>query len=346
MIFPASLADISQIMSCLYLTQSGIKISRFGRRIMVKQDEKELLSCPIHHIDRILLWGRIQITSDALSLLLARKIPLCLFNSHGRYRGSLEPDCEKDFRLRQKHYALLDNLDYSLSFARSLVEAKILSARAVLQRYQANHLELKFYRTINDLLELSQAVRNAPSIDSLRGQEGIAARLYFESWRTIFPQPPFQFVGRIRRPPRDPINALLSFSYMLLVGLIRGMLSSHALDPYGGFYHSHIRSAPALVLDILEEFRHPIADRFIFYCLHKKILTLSDFDTLLTGAVTLKEDSRKKYIIRWENWLSTRQRWRRGSPPCSGYELIHNEIDRLAEAIRNGKIYLPFSLEA
>jgi len=333
-------------MSCLYLEQSGSKVSRTGRRLVVSKDDKELLNCPIHHIDRILIFGRIQVTADALTLLLGRNISVCFFNSRGQFRGSLEPNSEDSFNLRKKHYQCTADTDFCLTMSRRIISAKILSARAVLQRYQANHLELKFYRTIGELLELSQKTEQVDNADSLRGLEGTAARMYFEEWRKIFPGPPFSFTGRIRRPPRDPINSLNSFSYVLLTGFLKGLLSAHQLDPWAGFFHSQIRSAPALVLDLLEEFRHPVADRFVFYCIHKNILSIGDFETLLTGAVVLKQKSHKKFITRWENWLHTPQRWQRNRPQISAIDLIHQQVDKLADAIRNAKTYQPFILEA
>lgn len=333
-------------MGCLYLTQSGTKLGRTGRRLVVTKDDQELASCPVHHIDRVLILGRVQLTADAMALLMARGIPVSLFNSRGQYRGSLEANSENSFHVRRRHYALVADPEYCLAFARRLVAAKILSARAVLQRYQANHLEMKFYSAIQNLLDLSEKTASADTRDAIRGLEGMAARLYFDEWRRIFPSPPLAFPGRVRRPPRDPINAILSYSYTLLVGLLKGLLSAHQLDPWGGFVHSNIRSAPALVLDMVEEFRHPVADRFVFYCLHKRILAAGDFETLLNGAVTLTQKAHKKFITRWEQWLHLAQRWKRKAPQISAMELMHQQIDRLADAVTHGKTYLPFVLEA
>ncbi len=332
-------------MTCLYLTQSGTKLARMGRRIRLLKDDEELTSWPIHQIERILIFGRIQVTADTLSLLLSKGVPLCLFTSKGILRGSLLPAKATNFKLKQKLYALTLSEQNKLTFSKSLVYAKILSSRAVLQRYQANHPETKFYSAISDLLELANSTHSADSIETLRGLEGSAARLYFAQWREIFPKPPLQFPGRIRRPPRDPINSLLSFAYVLLTGLIQGMLIAHELDPWAGLYHSNIRSAPALTLDLIEQFRQPIADRYIFYCFHKKIIGPNDFETLLNGQVTLKYQAKKKFLVKWEEWLRLSQRWRRNVPKISALELIHKQIDIFSDSVLKDSTYKSFILE-
>ncbi len=332
-------------MTCLYLTQSGTKLARMGRRVRLLKDDEEIFSLPIHQIERILIFGRIQITADTLSLLLSKGIPLCLFTSKGIFRGSLVPAKATNFKLKQKLYAATLSEQKKLAFSKAIVFAKILSSRAVLQRYQANHPETKFYSAISELLELANNTRLAENIESLRGIEGAAARLYFAQWREIFSEPPLTFPGRIRRPPRDPINSLLSFAYVLLTGLIQGMLISHELDPWSGLYHSNVRSAPALTLDIIEQFRQPIADRYIFYCFHKKIIGPTDFETLLNGQVTLKYQAKKKFLAKWEEWLRLNQRWRRKIAKTSAIELIHTQIDKFANSLLSESKYNPFILE-
>ena len=316
-----------------------------GRRVRLLKDDEELTSWPIHQIDRILIFGRIQVTADTLSLLLSKGVPLCLFTSKGILRGSLMPAKATNFKLKQKLYELTLSEQGKLTFSRALVYAKILSSRAVLQRYQANHPETKFYSAINELLEFANNTQTADTLESLRGIEGLAAKTYFAQWREIFSHPPLAFPGRIRRPPRDPINSLLSFAYVLLTGLIQGMLIAHELDPWAGLYHSNVRSAPALTLDIIEQFRQPIADRYIFYCFHKKIIRPSDFETLLNGQVTLKYEAKKKFLVKWEEWLRLAQRFQRNKPKISAIELIHRQIDSFSSAVLKDFSYMPFILE-
>ncbi len=317
-----------------------------GRRIRLIKDEEELTSWPIHHIERILIFGRVQITADALSLLLAKGVPLALFTTRGIFRGSLIPAKAGNFKLKQKLYKLTESEKDKLIFSRTLVRAKILNSRSVLQRYQANHPETKFYTTISELLELAQKSLSANDLDTLRGIEGLAAKLYFAEWKNIFAHPPLAFPGRIRRPPRDPINSLLSFAYVLLTGLIQGLIIAHDLDPWAGLYHSNIRSAPALTLDFLEQFRQPIADRFIFYCFHKKTIKPSDFETLLNGQVTLKYEAKKRFLTKWEEWLKLPQRWKRKSPKTSAIELIHHQIDKFSHSLLRNSTYTPFILDS
>ncbi len=328
----------------LYLSNPGAKIRRTGSRLLVEKDDEIILDTPIHRLTRILIFGRTQITADAMTLLLDRGIAVAMFNIRGNFNGMLiNPDCNGVILRHHQHLAI-ESPEKCLYFAKKIVTAKLCSSVAVLRRYAANHPECDIKNIASDILPITDSIVSADNIDSLRGYEGIVARKYFEALGIIFADGPINFSGRNRRPPQDPINALLSYGYVILTALISGMIQACQLELNLGFYHiGSQRNQPALALDLIEELRHPIVDRFVMLLLHKKCIDLKHFEKVLT-TWQLNGTGRKNFFLQWDKWLNTPQALERGSK-ITPIELIGRQIQRLSDWLTKNIDYQPFILQ-
>jgi CRISPR-associated protein Cas1 len=240
-----------------------------------------------------------------------------------------------------RQYELAQSETACLDLVKRLVGAKIANSVAVLRRFRRNHPEALASRDIDNIAHVLPGVEQARSLETLRGIEGTAAARYFPLLGPTLP-PGFEFDGRSRRPPRDPINALLSFGYVLAGNEIQAILDAMGFDPYLGFFHQVDYGRPSLALDLLEEFRAPLVDAFSLGLLNLRILGPDDFRSTLEGGVLLRRESMKRYFPAYEKELTT---------PLSldGEErtfrqLFRRQAERLAQALISGEPYQPFQL--
>ncbi len=334
------------LMGPLYLNEQGTKVSRIGRRLVVSKDEQELASIPIHQISRLVLMGQIQITTSALSLLLDRHIPVVLTTQKGYTRGSLISPLTPHLTVRKAQYTKSQDNEFCMKFARDLVSARAASAANVIRRYLYNHRHIDLKNIIGQIAEYGDLVESQTTIDSLRGVEGIISREYFAGLVEIFKDLQMNFNGRIRRPPEDPINACLSYVYVLLTSLVENAIQTTSLDVYCGFFHLPNRSAPALALDMVEQFRQPVGDRFVMLLFNKKILQENDFQIGQGDVrpVLLTEKAKKRLIAQWEDFLNTPQRLLENQPMLTPQQLIFKKAEELESAIKNDVQFSHFRL--
>jgi len=241
-----------------------------------------------------------------MSFCCERGVGVSFLSEHGRFLARVVGRTSGNVLLRREQYRRADSPKQSADIARAIVTAKIANARAVLLRGARDRPAGDGCPTLSrgaDQLatHLVQADR-APDLDSLRGVEGMAARTYFESFDELITQQKesFQFVGRSRRPPLDPVNALLSFVYTLLVHDIQGALESVGLDPAVGFLHRDRPGRPSLALDLMEELRAWFADRLVLSLINLRQLNPDDFIQSETGAVVLSDMGRKTVLAAYQ----------------------------------------------
>ncbi len=331
-------------MQTLYLKEQGSKLGCTGRRLVVTKDGEELLAVPIHRLTRVVLIGRVQVTTQAMSFLLDRRIPLVMTTLTGRLRGVLVPPDTPHVALRQNQYELAQNPHYALAFCRDLVAARVASDCNVIRRYSYNHPQKDLRPHIQQMKEYAAQVDKQPTIDSLRGIEGIIAREYFAALVKVFEDLGMNFSGRVRRPPTDPVNAVLSYTYVLLTEHCCCALQMTRFDIFLGFMHKPNRNAPALALDFVEQFRQPIADRFVMLMFNKKILQTKDFSSGPMNAVLLSEPAKKTLITQWEQFLDTPQRLLENQPHLSPRDLLYRQAEAFEAAVRDKQQYTHYRL--
>jgi CRISP-associated protein Cas1 len=281
--------------ACLYISEQGAVLRKTGERVIVQKRGEVLGDIPCLKLDTILLFGNIQVTTQALCEMLDHGIELALFTLGGKLRGQLTPPKAKNIPLRMRQYEISQDREAALGMAKAVVRGKVRNAAAVLRRYRNHHPEafsLEDIRTVDDALVRAD---QASSLPELLGVEGIAAARYFRVLAAMVP-PEAGFAGRNRRPPRDPMNALLSFGYVLVGNELQSLLDGMGFDPYLGFYHQVDYGRPSLALDLLEEFRAPLVDRFSANLLNLKVLQASDFAGTPERGVLLCHEALKRYF--------------------------------------------------
>ena len=274
-------------------------------RIDVEREKK--LQVPLHHLSSVVCFGNVMVSPALMHRLAEEGKSLVLLDDNGRFKARLEGPIAGNILLRQAQHRQADDAEFALNFSRSCVAGKIKNSRQLLMRAarEADEAseEQSLSRTADDLAASLRALATVSDLDALRGIEGEAARNYFGAMNHVIKsayRKDFAFTGRTRRPPLDPINALLSFSYSMLTNDCRSAIESVGLDPQLGFLHAVRPGRAALALDLVEEFRPIIADRFALTLINRGQITRDDFDYREGGAVLLNEKGRKAVVIAYQ----------------------------------------------
>jgi CRISPR-associated protein Cas1 len=258
-------------MAYLYLTEQGSVLRKIGDRFVVEKEETILLDVPYHKLEAVLIFGNIQITTQAMAELLDAGIPVSLLSRQGVLRGSLQPPQGKNVPLRLAQFELHRDPERAMVFARLTVSAKLANAAAVLSAF-GDRQEARGPATEAALAQIAEArekVSAAATIEILDGIEGAAARLYF-GVLMLRNKSLFTWPGRVRHPATDPINALLSFGYTLVTNELAAVVETSGLDSYLGCLHQLDYGRQSLALDLVEPFRAPLVDRLVLTVLNRK----------------------------------------------------------------------------
>lgn len=338
-------------MRALYLTERDLELVRRGERLLVRRDGRVILDLPVAQLDSVVVVGNVSLTAPALALLLEAEVPVVFLSYGGRYRARVQPAWSRNALLRRRQYEAAVDRRRSLELARRFVLGKIANQRARLQRaardlpegLRESH-EPPLRAACDRLREAYQAALSADSHDALRGCEGLAARVYFGCVRWLVRRDGFAFEGRVRRPPRDPLNSLLSFAYSLLMAHVDAYVNVVGFDPYIGYLHDIKHGKPALVLDLMEEFRPAFADALVTSAVNLRVIQPDDFVERY-GAVELKDDARKRFLAAFDERLRTRFTHPLFGTEVSWRRAIELQVRILAKCLL-GEIpeYVPFRL--
>lgn len=293
-------------LNTLYITSPDAFIRKEGMTFVVEVDDKKALQAPVHTIENIVCFGFKPVTPALMAFCAENNIGISYLSMRGRFLARVYGEQRGNVLLRKKQYSLSDSEEKSLGIARHVVAAKIANARNVLQRHIRNHGEgtdtTRLEGTVSTLARQLNLVKDASTLDALRGFEGESAAAYWGCFNRLITsqKEDFVFNGRNKRPPLDNVNALLSFVYMLLVNDVRSALETTGLDPQVGFLHRLRPGRPSLALDIMEELRAYIADRVVLNLVNLKVLSKSDFETRETGEIRIGDSGRKEVIIAFQ----------------------------------------------
>lgn len=330
-------------MANLYLIDQEAVMRKKGNRIIIEKDNKELLEIECIKIETILIFGNIEFTTPALSVLLENGIELALFTLTGhKLKGQLTPPKNKNVLLRMAQYQTHLDQSFALETSKIIINGKLSNTINLLNYYRSNYPDLQIKKNIEQIERLSQQIKTTPSQESLLGIEGTAARYYFE----MFPQLcriPTNFITRERRPPTDPLNSLLSFGYTLVTNEITSLLDGIGFDPYIGYLHCIDYGRPSLALDMIEEFRAPLIDRFSLSLLNLNIITPEDFHTdEETGGLYLNQPAMKRYFIEYEKYLNREFKDEDTSENTNFRKLFFRQAQRMQNHILKNENYKPF----
>ncbi|MBI4337012.1 MAG: CRISPR-associated endonuclease Cas1 [Chloroflexi bacterium] len=260
----------------LYVTEQGARLGREYNRLVVTKDAAVLLDVPAVQVSEVVLVGRVGVTTPALQMLLEREIGLVLLSRWGEFLGRLGGDQHANVGLRRAQYQQAANPGFRLDLARASVKGKLWNSRVRCLRLAASTGSARARQSAGLLSDILRALPKAPSLASVRALEARGSRAYFAALREHL-RPEWEFPSRRRRPPPDPVNVLLSACYTLLTEAVFSAVTLAGLDPYCGFYHSERWGRPALVLDLMEEFRPLIADSVVLTLTKNRMLASGDF---------------------------------------------------------------------
>ena len=296
---------MKKLLNTLYILSPDAYLCKDGENLVVRIDDTEAMRLPIHNIEGVLSFSRTGASPGAMYLCVQNGVKLSFLSPTGRYIGSLEGGIKGNVLLRRTQHRLADDELVSAHIASVFIAGKISNHRAVLSRLLRDHthdaeVEKSIQEVIAQLKHEQRRLGTLTSRNAVMGVEGNAAKLYFSVFEHLILNPDFPFSGRHKRPPKDMVNALLSFFYTILAHDVRAALESVGLDPFVGFLHVDRPGRPSLALDLMEELRAYLVDRFVLSVINKRQVSTKDFLTQGENGIILKEDARKNLLALWQ----------------------------------------------
>lgn len=294
---------MKQHLNTLYITSEHTRLSLDGETVSVKLQDRGTTRIPLHNLQAIQTFGwDISATPQLMAHCAKLGVHLAFCSPHGRLFCNVTGFTPGNVLLRRQQYRLADDAPRAILIAREMIAGKILNGRTVLQRAvrdkQLQNEEMDL--VIRKLARCVQSARTASTPEELLGIEGFAAERYFSVFNQMITPEEFLFQGRVKHPPKDPVNSLLSFAYSLLTADCKSALESVGLDSSVGFYHKDRPGRPGLALDLMEELRAPLADRLVLSLLNRRQLKPSDFQIEPAGAVYLSDYARRLILSSWK----------------------------------------------
>ncbi len=296
-----------KLLNTLYVTSQDTYLSLDGENIVILEGEKEKGRVPLHNLEAIVSFGYRGASPALMGACATKNIALSFMTPQGKFLARISGPVKGNVVLRKKQYQISEDAEECLKIARNCILGKVYNSRWVLECALRDHaLQIdteKVKRASGYLYHSITNIQNCGSMDQLRGFEGEAASVYFGVLDDLILQQKkeFQFTGRNRRPPLDYVNAMLSFVYTLLTGMITSALETTGLDPYVGFMHTDRPGRVSLALDLIEELRPVLADRFVLTLINKKMVTAKGFIKRENGAVIMNDELRKIILTEWQN---------------------------------------------
>jgi CRISP-associated protein Cas1 len=295
-----------KLLNTLYVTTPESYLARDGENIVIRVAESEKFRIPVHNIEGIVTFGYTGASPALLGLCAERNVGLSFLTEHGRFWGRLSGPVKGNVLLRRKQYRMADSQEDALSISRLLIAGKIANCRNVVQRVLRDHGNESNTQALTEAsaqLETRQKqALKASDADILRGIEGDAANTYFGVFNHFIVAQGDDFVmnGRTRRPPKDKVNALLSFVYTLLAHEVQSALESVGLDPYVGFLHTDRPGRASLALDLMEELGPYLADRLVLTLINRKQIQAKGFVNRDQSGILMDDDTRKEVLTTWQ----------------------------------------------
>jgi CRISPR-associated protein Cas1 len=348
-------------MSILYVTEQGASLTRRGNRLQVEKAGKTIQWIHAFRLGQIVLMGNVSVSPGAMAYLLQQGIDTVFMSIHGKYRGRLMSRFGKNIDLRRAQFRKMEDDAVRLVLARAYVAGKIENCRTLLRRHNAENPSPEVTAAVHQLRLAARKVPEAQSTESLMGLEGHGAAAYFGCFGNLIKAEGMAFSGRNRRPPRDPVNVLLSLGYTLLANVIQTQVDVVGLDPYLGCLHGVEYGRPSLVLDLMEEFRPVLVDTVVLTVVNKQIIRVSDFyrpeenevpafdfadeDPVKEGyPILLTHVGMKKFITQFENRLNQQVLYLPKGKRLPYRDVCLEQVRLLARFLFDEEPYRPFAI--
>lgn len=329
----------------VYITEQGSGLYLKGRRLLLKKNGKLLHTIHANKLDHLILMGRINISPGTINYLLKNNIDTVFMSLHGEYRGRLAPVFSKNIELRMRQFKRSDDKDFSIRIAKECVRGKLENYRYILRRlyYESKIEEVEV--AIHRIRSLLSKLEHVSNIDQVRGYEGSGSAEYFSVFKYLIKNEDFEFNGRTKRPPRDAVNAMLSFGYIMLLNVVNRYLYIVGLDPFLGNLHEIDYGRPSLALDLMEEFRPIIIDLLVSKLVNKRSFKKGDFKVIAEEGkgnnkaeyyVLMNKEGLKKFIHYFEQKLEERVIYYPTAQKLLYRQIIEKQVRLYAEAIKGG----------
>jgi len=343
-------SEASLFLRTLYIQEQGsmLRVENGCFRVTCGHDDDvaELLEVQSIKVGQIVLFGACMITPAAIRHCLMNRIPVVLLSQHGEYFTRLESTDDVNIDLERLQFQRSAEESFPLECSRTIVRAKLHNSGVLLRRHAESSGSEALRHAATQLRQLEEHVDRADSIDAVRGYEGSGAATYFGVFEDFFDTGGFIFRERVKRPPTDPVNAMLSFGYSLLFNNIFSMARLHRLHPYVGFLHADKPAHPALVSDLIEEFR-TLVDGLVIALINKRLISPEEFtvarhDDGKPKGCYLSDGARKTFLREFENLMH-----RTTTHPATGYEVtcrrcLDLQVGEFALYLKGEKPYTPY----
>jgi len=329
-------------MQTIYVTDNGLQLKRKSNRIVLKKDGKIIEEIPILDLKRIMIFGNNQLSTELMRYLAGKGIEVAFLSTTGRFKFRLVPETSKNIYLRMAQHDRYRDREFRISLCRTVIRAKLKNQRSLLVRYQRNRPDADLERLIEALKAQMERVEPAESIEALMGVEGFGSRLYFEAFGKLL-LGGFQFSKREYYPSPDPVNALLSFGYMMIFNELSGVLEACGFDIFLGFLHSTRYGRASLATDLMEDLRSPVIDRLVLYLINKGTIKPDQFTQVEDKKGMRMDDSAlKTYLSNYEKFMTASFQDALKGPRRSYRELLREKVLSLERALLNRSEYTPY----
>ena len=294
---------MKKLLNTLYVTTQGAYLHQEGETVVASVDHADVLRLPIHTLAGIVCFGQVSCSPPLLGLCGERGVHVSFLTEWGKFLARVTGPVSGNVLLRREQVRRSEDRAAACELSRSFVLGKLANSRTVLQRTQRDHgPDPVIARSVDVVADVLRRVQRAADTETLRGLEGEAATAYFTAFdgMLLSQKDVFSMRTRSRRPPLDPLNALLSFLYTILAHDCEAALESVGLDPQIGFLHALRPGRPSLALDLMEEFRAILADRVALSLINLNQITGKGFTTTESGAVVMDNETRKAVLQTWQ----------------------------------------------
>lgn len=295
-----------KLLNTLYVTTPDAYVALEGETVLVKKEDETLLRVPLHNLEGIVTFGYTGASPALMGACAKRNISLCFMSAHGRFLARVTGEVRGNVILRKAQYRVSDNEEQSTAIAKNLIIGKVYNAKWILERALRDHavrVDVDALKRASGSLSVAiKDIEEASGLEQLRGIEGSTAGIYFSVFDNLILQQEqhFYWHGRSRRPPTDNVNALLSFIYTMLANDCAAALEAVGLDAYVGFLHRDRPGRVSLALDMMEELRGVVADRFVLTLINKRIVNEKGFTKRENGGVIMDDSTRKVVLSSWQ----------------------------------------------
>jgi CRISP-associated protein Cas1 len=324
----------------LYITENGLFLKKRSNRIVVRRGKEIVQEIPFLDLKRIVIFGHTQVSTQLLKSLSEKGVDVAFLTANGRFKFRIVSETSKNIYLRMAQHDRHRDQAFKLHLGRILVRSKIRNQRGLLLRSRRNRPDIFLDNEITALGKWGKMVDTKETVEKIMGLEGMASKTYFQAYGKLLKNE-FKFTNRAYHPPPDPVNALLSFGYMLLYNELNSLIEACGFDPFLGFLHSPRYGRSSLATDLIEELRSPVIDRLTLYLINKNVIKLNQFNPEGNG-VRMDDKARNGYLRNYEKFMTASFIDARTRKRMYFRKIIKDRIQKLENCLLDNSEYQPY----